>query len=298
MKNLHLYSFACLLFLFSTAAVPQPSVGKSLHIIEYNIWNGFEKDSVRRARFVDWMKQRQPDITGLTELVGFKATDLAGLAKEYGHPYSAIVKEEGYPVGVTSRFPIEVVSRQVDDFWHGMLHVRTCGLNVIVTHLSPFEWKYRLEEARKIVRYIEENRLDSCLVMGDFNAYSPFDAEEVETHGSLKENMIEWDTSQKKYRNMRGEHFDYSVLSTFLSAGMADPCQIYVKPASKRMTFPTAFLYNWEWDDGRLPAFRERLDYILISPELVPDCADAKVYNGRDTEGISDHYPVGIYLTK
>lgn len=297
MKNVHLLSLTCLLFLFSAAAVAQPPVGKSLHIIEYNIWNGFEKDSVRRTHFVDWMKQQQPDITGLTELVGFKATDLVELAKEYGHSYSAIVKEEGYPVGVTSRFPIEVVSRQVDGFWHGMLHVRTCGLNVIVTHLSPFEWKYRLGEARKIVRYIEENRLDSCLVMGDFNAYSPFDAEEVETHGSLKENMIKWDASQKTYRNMRGTHFDYSVLSAFLSAGMADP-GMYVKPAPKRMTFPTAFLYNWEWDDERLPALRERLDYILISPELVPGCTGAEVYNSRETEGISDHYPVGIYLTK
>lgn len=298
MKNLHFYGLLCLLLLLSTAVRAQAPSAKPLHVIEYNIWNGFEKDAARRARFVDWMKRQQPDIAGLTELVGFKRADLAALAKEYGHPYSAIVKEEGYPVGVTSRCPIEVVSKQVAGFWHGMLHVRTCGLDVIVTHLSPFEWKYRLGEAEKIVSYIEENGLDSCLVMGDFNAYSPFDAAEVESHIKLKENMSKWDASQKTYRNMRGQHFDYSVLSRFLSTGMADPCRMYVKPAAARMTFPTAFLYEWDWDDARLPALRERLDYILISPALVPGCVGAEVYNGRETEGISDHYPVGIYLTK
>lgn len=299
MKNLHLSGLICLLLLLSTVVLAQTSsMLKPLHIIEYNIWNGFEKDAGRRARFVDWMKRQQPDIAGLTELVDFKATDLDALAKEYGHPYSAIVKEEGYPVGVTSRYPIEVISKQLEGYWHGMLHVKTCGLNVIVTHLSPFEWKYRLGEAQKIVNYIEENHLDSCLVMGDFNAYSPFDAEEVEIHVRLKENMNRWDASQATYRNMRGRHFDYSVLSRFLSIGMADPCRMYVKPAAKRMTFPTAFLYNWQWDDERLPALRERLDYILISPDLVLACTSAEVYNGRETEGISDHYPVGIYLMR
>ena len=298
MKNVWSLCLVALLCLCYSDAFGQTAGKKPMHIIEYNIWNGFEKDAARKERFVNWMKQQQPDIAGLTELVDFKSKDLEALAASYGHPYSVMVKEEGYPVGITSRTPIEVVTKQVGGFWHGMLHARTGGLNVIVTHLSPFEWKYRLEEARKVLRYIEENRLDSCLVMGDFNAYSPFDAEEVETHAQLKENMQKWDASQKTYRNMRDAQFDYSVLSEFLATGMADPCRMYVKPASRRMTFPAAFLYNWKWDDSRLPAIRERLDYILISPDLVSSCTGAEVYNGRETEGISDHYPVGIYLTR
>lgn len=298
MKNLLTLFITALCCFCPFNSFGQTAGKKPMHIIEYNIWNGFEKDAARKSRFVDWMKQQQPDIVGLTELVDFKSNDLEALAASYGHPYSVMVKEEGYPVGITSRTPIEVVTKQVDGFWHGMLHARTGGLNVIVTHLSPFEWRYRLDEARKVVRYIEENKLDSCVVMGDFNAYSPFDAEEVETHAKLKENMQKWDASQKTYRNMCGANFDYSVLSEFLATGMADPCQVYVKPASKRFTFPTAFLYNWKWDDKRLPAIRERLDYILISPDLVPSCSGAEIYNSPQTEGISDHYPVGIYLTR
>lgn len=287
--------------LFCTLLLPpnvsaQKPVNKKIHIISYNIWNGFEGDTLRRTRFVSWMRQQQPDIVALEELVGFKAQHLAELGKAYGHPYTAIVKEEGYPVGITSRYPIQVVSRQIKGFWHGMLHAKTGGLNVIVTHLSPFEWKYRLEETQKVTDYIRNNQLDSCVVMGDLNAYSPFDADEVETHKTLRNNMQKWDASQKTYRNMRREQFDYSVLSGFLSIGMADACKLHV-PAAQRMSYPTAFLYGWQHDDQRLPDLRERLDYILISPSLVPHCTDAAVYNGKELEGISDHYPVGTTLS-
>ena len=81
----------------------------------------------------------------MTELVGFTEKNLGQLASEYGHKYYAIVKEEGYPVGITSNEPITVVKKQVEGFWHGMLHVKTHGLDIIVTHLSPHDWKFRLK---------------------------------------------------------------------------------------------------------------------------------------------------------
>ena len=99
-----------------------------------------EHDASRRANFIDWIKGQQPDILAITELVGFTEKNLGQLASEYGHKYYAIVKEEGYPVGITSNEPITVVKKQVEDFWHGMLHVKTYGLDIIVTHLSPHDW--------------------------------------------------------------------------------------------------------------------------------------------------------------
>lgn len=60
------------------------------------------------------------------------------LGQVCGYPYAAIVKEEGYPVGVLSKQPIEVIKKQVEGFWHGMMHVKTAGVDVIATHLSPF----------------------------------------------------------------------------------------------------------------------------------------------------------------
>lgn len=295
MKTLNALGLLLLFSLFALKGISQEKATNSIKVISYNIWNGFEKDVARQARFTEWMNQQKPDIVALEELVGINEKDLAALAASYGHPYVAIVKEEGYPVGVTSRKPIDVVKKQVEGFWHGMLHAQTYGLDIIVTHLSPFEWKYRLKEAEAITQYIRENNLESCMVMGDFNAYSPFDADEVETHTQLRQNMQDWDKNHPEYGNMRGEQFDYSVLSKFLSIGFADPVKIFV-PAEQRMSYPAATLYEWQWGDPRLKMLGERLDYILVSPALAPKCIDAAVHNGKEQEGISDHYPVSIRM--
>ena len=295
MKLHHILYTLLLISLFPITSNGQPARKEKLRVISYNIWNGFEHDASRRANFIDWIKGQQPDILAITELVGFTEKNLGQLASEYGHKYYAIVKEEGYPVGITSNEPITVVKKQMEGFWHGMLHVKTHGLNMIVTHLSPHDWKFRLKEAQMLTSYIQDNQLDNCMVMGDFNAYSPFDADWVETHAQLIENMQKWDAEQETYRNMRDGRFDYSVLSKFLSIGLTDICRLYV-PADKRTTFPAAFLYGWQHGDTRLHGIGERLDYILVSPSLVSRCLDARIHNGIETEGISDHYPVSVDL--
>lgn len=295
MKRLHILYTLLFISLLPVTSNGQPAGKEKLRVISYNIWNGFEHDASRRANFINWIKGQQPDILAMTELVGFTEKDLGQLASEYGHKYYAIVKEEGYPVGITSNEPITVVKKQVEGFWHGMLHVKTHGLDMIVTHLSPHDWKFRLKEAQMLTSYIQDNLLDNCMVMGDFNAYSPFDADWVETHAQLIENMQKWDAEQETYRNMRDGRFDYSVLSKFLSIGLTDICRLHV-PADKRTTFPAAFLYGWQHGDTRLHGIGERLDYILVSPSLVSRCLDARIHNGIETEGISDHYPVSVDL--
>ena len=284
--------FLCLLALNVYSQTNDKSTFK---IISYNIWNGLSEAPDCRSRFLNWINEQKPDVVALEELVGINEQKLGQLAAEYGHHYVAIVKEKGYPVGITSRKPIEVVSRNLDGYWHGMMHVRTFGLDLIVTHLSPFEWKFRLKEAKMITQYVEKNKLQNYLLMGDLNAYSPFDADEVETHTTLKKNMLDWDRKNPKYGNMRGNHFDYSVLSEFFSIGLTDIIQQFV-PAKDRMSYPAAFLNKLEWNDPSLKMRRERLDYILVSPSLVPNCQKAFVHNGPENEGISDHYPVSLIM--
>jgi exonuclease III len=36
----------------------------------------------------------------------------------------------------------------------------------------------------------------------------------------------------------------------------------------------------------------ERIDFILVSPELNKRCISAKVCNGKENYDLSDHYPV------
>lgn len=266
---------------------------RSIKIISYNIWNGFEGDSLRRARFVEWTKSQSADIVVLTELVSFKEKDLVTLGRICGFPHTALLKEEGYPVGVLSKQLITVISKQVNGFWHGMMHVQTQGIDVIATHLSPFEWSCRLDEAAKIIDYIRQKNLKDYFVAGDLNAHSPLDADEIMMHDSLLINMQRWDASQEKYRNLRDGRYDFSVIAKFLSTGMEDAVGRLVHPAAGRMSYPAAFLYNWKIDDKRLPLLRERLDYILLSPSLMKRCVQAEVY---PVEGVSDHYPVSVLL--
>lgn len=57
-------------------------------------------------------------------------------------------------------------------------------------------------------------------------------------------------------------------------------------------------MIDLQGDDKRLPQRRERLDYILLSPSLMEKCKSAAVHNGKENEGISDHYPVSVILEK
>lgn len=299
MRNwlLKIYSLLLGLCLLSVFKVDAQNVSPDkLSIITYNIWNGFEGDMARRAKFVSFLKTESPDIVSLNELVGFSEKDLTALAREYGHSYVAIVKEGGYPVGITSKYPISVVTKQIDGFWHGMLHAKILDLDCIVTHLSPFDWKFRLNEATQIVDYIVKNKLSRYIVMGDFNALSPLDMDILIQKDSLLLDSREWDKQQKIYKNLRDGRFDFSVLSKFLSIGMEDVIGISVQPAEARFTYPTAFLYKTDFDSLSVLSRRHRLDYILLSSSLMSCYKDSYIFNDQKGEGISDHYPVKVEL--
>ena len=53
-------------------------------------------------------------------------------ASSWGHSYAATLKEDGYIVGLTSKYPIEVVERLLADMHHGLLHCRTAGIDCFV----------------------------------------------------------------------------------------------------------------------------------------------------------------------
>ncbi|MCC8152747.1 MAG: hypothetical protein LIP01_00120 [Tannerellaceae bacterium] len=177
-----------------------------------------------------------------------------------------------------------------------MLHARTYNLGCIVIHLSPFEWEYRLKEAHQITGYIAEKQLQDYLIMGDFNSFSPFDTDEIDKMTVLKERYIKSEANNPR-KNMRGNKFDYSVISCFLASGATDICREFV-PASQRGTYPTSTLYKKEWDDPEVAQRRKRIDFILVSPALVTDCTKATIHNGRDADPLSDHYPVSVEIKR
>ena len=67
-KIIGLFLAACIL---SFKAMGQEADGQTVKVISFNIWNGFEKDAARKARFVDGMNEQKPQIVALEEVVGF-----------------------------------------------------------------------------------------------------------------------------------------------------------------------------------------------------------------------------------
>ena len=99
------------LALFGFNNNPEPiKETKTLKVITYNIWNGFDwgKDVDRKEKLVTWVKAQNPDVMALQELCGYTQEQLLIDAKKWGHNYAQILKTTGYSVGITSKEPIEV----------------------------------------------------------------------------------------------------------------------------------------------------------------------------------------------
>jgi len=266
---------------------------KSLRVITYNIWNGFDwgKDTTRHQQFLDWASFQQPDIFALQELCGYTQAELEQDAKAWGHDYAIILKEEGYPVGLTSKWPIELVGKHREGLWHGMLHAKTAGIDVFVVHLSPADWKFRKQEAQSISQHIEALSNDKYLVVGDFNAHSPMDADLDREKKGLLARYKTGDAKNEKHQNLRHGYWDYTTMSTFLASGLLDVTMPFVKPA-ERFSFPTPALANIWQTASEIQRNQHRIDFILASPALFRHCVYSRVLNGSETGGWSDHYPV------
>ena len=297
MKNILLAVIASFLTMNAVAQQTNERYWKGnvekVRIISYNILNGFEggADKDRQARLVEWVRAQDPEVMALQELCGFTQASLEALGKQWGHPYAAIVKENGYPMGITSKKPIEVVNKFVKGYCHGMLHVRTYGFDFLVTHLNPQTTVRRRQEAARIIEYVKEQQLTDFMLMGDMNAHSPFDAEYLEHHATRLPLKYGGESSP----NLMEGNYDYSTISTFLSYPLIDVCRKYVAPEN-RTSFPTPILYDVSKNRSARQKVEERLDYIFATPAIAKMAVDAFVWKDGVTEYLSDHYPVGIDL--
>ena len=265
----------------------------SLRVISYNIWNGFDwgKDTLRHQQFIAWTAFQKPDVLALQELCGYTQAQLEQDAKRWGHEYAVILKEDGYPVGLTSRWPIKLIGKHRDGMWHGMLHAQTAGIDVFVVHLSPSDWKTRNREARIITQQLDALSNDQYLVLGDFNAHSPMDADLDRERKSLLAKYKIGDANNDKYQNLNNGYWDYTTLSIFLSHGLIDVSMPFIAP-SERFSFPAPALVNIWQTESEIKRNQSRIDFILASPELFRQCIYSRILNGPETGALSDHFPV------
>jgi len=272
------------------------ATGSSIKVMTYNIWNGFDwgKDLDRKDRLINWVKSKDPDVLALQELCGYTEAQLSQDAAQWGHPFAVLLKTEGYPLGFTSKEPINLVEKMVEPLWHGMLHCQTYGLDFFVVHLSPSDLATRRDEARIITEKIRAVKKEGrqYMVLGDFNALSPFDANHLAGNQALLQRYLESDRKKEKYQNLEHGQLDYSVISAFLSVPTIDVCQKFLD-RTPNFTSPTPILIgSYYTSQQEIDEFHKRIDFILTSPELANSCQSAVIYNGPDTGYLSDHYPV------
>ena len=251
---------------------------ETLRFISYNILEGMKLDKQQNFdNFAAWVREKDPDFMALCECNNFTEESLTALANRYGHTYAILCKETGYPVGLTSKYPIELRSRMLEEvpLWHGALHLRIKDINVVVLHLYPFGTypngqgaagsgdAYRDTEINCILdntirRYPAE---PLWLMSGDFNSYSPKDAD------AMPANTY------------------YETHSTVLRSGYADALRD--RHSQFFRSVPTVY---GGWPDGN----GRRIDYIYASQAVMREITCSEIIYDEFTDMHSDHYPVMI----
>jgi exodeoxyribonuclease III len=265
-------------------------------VITYNIWNGFDfgKDQERRVKLQAWMNAQMPDVAALQELCNYTTEKLREDAARWGHTHSVLMKTTGYSVGITSKFPIELIEKITEGMHHGALHCRTNGIDFLVVHLNPGSYQIRRIEAEILTKKVKEiSKVNSkMIVLGDFNSHSPFDADLYQENGYFLQRLKKSNSDKGETGNLDHGELDYGVMSSFLALPLYDVIRKYSSGMQERGSFPTRALgeINKETAD-QLDSRKEHIDFIMVSSELYRQSVSAKVLNGRDTWFLSDHYP-------
>lgn len=286
------YIYAIAILLTGPFVRAQDTEKLPVKIMTYNIWNGFDwgKDTTRKVKFIEYIKDKAPNVLALQELCGYDEEQLKEDAKKWGHDYVQLLKTEGYPTGLTSDRPIELKERVLESFWHGMLHCKTYGIDFFVVHLSPADAQTRLREANQIKQKVQSLEGNHYIVLGDFNAFSPMDATWMEKNDALRQRYIK--STNEKYSNLRMGEFDYSVISTFLGIPCIDIC-LGRAGLKEGDTFPTKiFMDEAQRKAGTKAQNAQRIDFILADPTLAKLCFKAEILNVEGAHFLSDHYPI------
>lgn len=264
---LALFISLCIGNVLSAVPVPLGKLNK-LKVLNWNVLYGFNhRKSIKQG--IDWINEQKPDVVGLQELNGHTLKSLGEAAKGWGHNHAVILKQGGFPVGLTSRQPIEVIEKRVKGFHHGYLHCKTSGVHFFIVHF----WPGKDHEAKLIIGQINKLLLSEkhVIVMGDFNTHSRKDRDALKTSSHVKPS--------------------YQVIDMFEQAGFVD--LVYKHDRKAIYSFPSPIIIpKWAKNEQEILQKRQRIDFILASAKLAEPSVSATVITSKEAGRISDHYPV------
>jgi endonuclease/exonuclease/phosphatase family metal-dependent hydrolase len=255
-------------------------------LLTYNVWYGFTKVPERKDRWIQWMQEQSPDVVSLQELNEYTPEKLAEDASKWGHQYTELLKTEGFPTGITSRYPIKDVQRFFEGFHHGLLRVKIQEKYIYIIHLHPSNWEIRNKEIDWIISDTGKLPEGSAVILaGDFNTFSPDDSI-FYNHGRLEPFFGERDKAYNEV-NLNNGRLDYTVIKKLISNGFIDlECKMRAGDYRFTGSFPTLIEKEGEHGDQR------RLDYVFADRKTAASVISAQVTADDETLILSDHLPV------
>ncbi len=249
-----------------------------IKILQYNILEGFKGDSLLQNQYIDWVEKINPDIIAYQEMNGFTQRKLENFASRYGHDYAILLKTEGYPVALSSKFPILSVQKVIDNMQHGYIYAQTANLHIFVIHFSPHQWTIREAEIRQILAQaalLPQN--ERILITGDFNSYSPSDSA-VYDNDRLRSYAL-YEEKNKHIQNLKNGKFNYSVIESVEKTGYKDLLR----------QFHTVFIQS-------SVGSRQRIDFMFGNKALTKAAISNEIIIDTSTKQLSDHYPtLGVF---
>lgn len=261
-------------------------------VMSYNVLEGFKKDSAQKAQFIKWVKDFQPDMIAFQELNYFTQASFEAFARQFGHPYAVIQKENGYPVGLTSKYPITNIEKIKEDQFLGFTYALVDHrYHVFVVHLDPFRYPKRQEQINTVLaKAALLPQAEPIMIMGDFNNISPADSAAYNLDPLRLERAKQFIDPGYPLENLRDGRFDYSVIQSVSDAGFYDTYNLHYKKF-----IPTILTKKYAYKIGYWggPA---RIDYIWVNKVLKNSTAGYRIIKDRVTDTLSDHYPHIIQL--
>lgn len=253
---------------------------KEFKVISWNVYYGFNKET-EITNGQEWLRKQQPDVVALQELNGFDEVKLATVAKAWGHPYSAILKKNGFPVGLTSKTPIKVISRIREGLWHGCLHARTADTDFLVIHLCPGVQATRAKEMKLLAPVVSEilGEKRRLFALGDFNDKAPRDIEFTNAQKILIKGA--------KPDNLKDGLYSDEVVGGFIHAGLVDAAA----PLPANFSVPTRMKPHAD-TAVKQAKFLQRIDLVLTDPTTAAEVRTIHTSQDEILSKVSDHYPV------
>lgn len=269
--------------IFSSPASFGQTPGKTLTYLSYNILYGFNNDSTIKDQYINWVKPLDPDFVAYQETNKFTQKKLEEFAARYNHPYAILAKEPGFPVALTSKYPIVNVQKVLDNMWHGYIYAQILDYHFFIIHLSPFSYQKRQNEIRQIIAHAKLLPVNAKVILsGDFNALTEIDKAQYGSQAFV-EAMRNSEKENAHIRNMNNQMPDYSVLGQMTEAGYVDV--FHEKNGKFKYSIPTKKY-------GKPNSHVKRIDFIWVTPNMKSQLQSCDIIHDSDTDVMSDHYPV------